>query len=282
MIIGIDFGSTLTKIVLMDDFDVISSNTINRDEPYMDILNEYDLSKVSKIMITGTGASYIENDIANIPTEKVDEFKAASVGGFKLSGAHECLITSIGTGTSFTYANHEILEHAGGCGMGGALLRSLGRVGLGIDSARELLRLAEDGHLENADLLIKDISKVPVSNLGGDITVANMAKIGKDTSPSDYAYGICNLVFQNVGVMAVMAAKSYNVKTIVIMGSLAQNHVAKEMLNAVGKLFGYDFIVPENVSHGVAIGAALCGLEKFINAYSVYDNDPDDVTYHFE
>lgn len=282
MIIGMDFGSTLTKIVLLDDMEVIASETIERDAPYIDIISKYDLSKVTKIMITGTGASYIEGDIENIPTERVDEFKATAVGSYRLSGLDECLIVGLGTGTSFTYVNKDKIEHTGGCGIGGALLHTLGAIGIGVDSNVELIKLAGMGNLDNVDLLIKDISKIPVDNMTGNITVANMAKLSKNSDPCDYAFGACYMVFQNVGVMAVLAARPFNTKNIVVMGSLAQNQIAKETFEGVGNLFGCNFIIPENVSYGVAIGAALNGYEKYMNAYSVYDLDSDDVSYHFE
>jgi len=282
MIIGIDFGSTLTKIVLMNDFEVIDTKTIKRDESFTEAIEQYDLALVDKIMITGTGASYIEGNISGISTECIDEFRSAAVGSYYISGLDECLVVSLGTGTSFTYVNREKAEHAGGCGIGGALLASLAEIGMGNTDIGELITLADKGSLENADLLIKDISKVPVDNLTGNITVANMAKLSKDSTEADIAYGICNMVFQNVGVMAVMAARPYMTEHIVVMGTLAQNQIAKDTFEAVGNLFGYKFIVPEKVSYGVAIGAALNGLPKYMNAYSVYEKDSDDITYQFE
>lgn len=282
MIIGIDFGSTLTKIVLMDEFNILETESIENGKSYTDIIRKFDLANVSKIMITGAGASYIDEDIENIPTEHVDEFKAAAVGSYRLAGVDECLVVSLGTGTSFTYVNRERIEHTGGSGIGGALLSALGNISLGINDNRELLKLAAGGKLENSDLLIQDISKGDIDNLTGKVTVANMAKLTKTSEPADLAFGSCYMVFQNVGVMAVLAARPFGTKNIVVMGTLAQNDLARDTFNGVGNLFGYKFIIPENVKYGVAIGAALNGLDKFMNAFSVYEKDNDDVTYQFE
>lgn len=257
MIIGIDFGSTTTKIVLMDNRKILEKYRIEKYESYEDILDSMDLSKVSKIVIVGAGASFIEGDIKGIHTECVEEFKAVASGGRYLSGLEKCMVVSLGTGTSFINADRDKCEHAGGCGIGGALLHSMSLFGLGMDNVNEFTNLALKGTAENADLLIKDISKSNIGTLFDNVTVANMAKINKESSPEDYAFGACNLVFQNVGVMAVMADKPYGTGKIVVMGSVGRTQIARQCFDAVGQLFGYEFIVPEESVYGVAIGAAL-------------------------
>ena len=269
MYLGIDFGSTTTKIVLMDEGKVIDKKRIEREASYEEALGQMDLSKVTKIMAVGTGASYIEGDILGIPTVKVDEFKAVALGGHFLSGFEECMVVSLGTGTSFVYVNSDRREHAGGSGIGGALLNALARYG-GYEDVNEFMELADKGDISRSDLLIRDISKTEVDGMFGDVTVANMAKINKDSAPEDYAFGACNLVFQNVGVMAVMADRPYKTGKIVIMGSIGRSAVAKRCFDAVGNLFGYTFTVPEDAVYGVAIGAILFGDEDYVNQMSVY------------
>lgn len=282
MILGIDFGSTTTKIVLMDKYKVVEKYRIERDESYEDILSKMDLSKVKKIMTTGTGASFIEGDIHGIKTEYVEEFKAVALGGYFLSELDECMVVSLGTGTSFMYVNRDKREHAGGSGIGGALLHSMARFGLQMENVNDFMNLALKGSLDNSDLLIKDISKDNIDNLMGDVTAANMAKITNDSKPEDYAFGACNLVFQNVGVMAVMADRPYATGKIVIMGSIGRSEIAKRCFDAVGNLFGYEFIIPNEAVYGVAIGAILLGDEEYINSFSVYGQAMDDVDSIFE
>jgi len=282
MILGIDFGSTTTKIVLMDNFKIMEMHRIERDEPYENILDRMDLSSVRKIMITGTGASYIEGDIKGIPTEFVEEFKAVALGGYYLSGLEECMVVSLGTGTSFMYVNKDRREHAGGSGMGGALLHSLAQYGLGMDDVFEFMNLAKKGDINRADLLIKDISKVDIGSLNGEVTAANMAKIDRNSRPEDYAYGVCNLVFQNVGVMAVMADRPYGTGKVVVMGSVGESDFAKSCFDAVGQLFGYEFIIPKAAVYGVAVGAILYGDDAYVNRFEVYGNTSDEAWYMFE
>ncbi len=281
MIIGIDFGSTTTKIVLMDGMNVIENYRIEKDDSYEAVLKSMDLSKVTKIMAVGAGASFIDGDILGIKTEKVEEFQAVALGGFFLSGLEECIVVSLGTGTSFLYVNKEMREHAGGTGIGGALLAALAKTGQDITNVNEFLELAKKGDINNSDLLIKDISKIDIGSLYGDVTAANMAKIDKNSAPCDYAYGVCNLVFQNVGVMAVMADKLYKTGNIVVMGSIGQSDIAKKCFGEVGKLFNYNFIVPENAVYGVAIGAVLYGDEDYVNSLTLA-GDEDFLGYLFE
>ena len=281
MYLGIDFGSTTTKIVLMDDYKIVKKLRIEREASYEDALKALDLSKVTKIMTVGTGASYIEGDILGIPTINVDEFKAVALGGYFMSGLPECMVVSLGTGTSFVYVNRDKREHAGGSGIGGALLCALGRYA-GYEDVTEFMELADKGKIENADLLIEDISKVDVDGMFGKVTVANMAKISKDSSPEDYAFGACNLVFQNVGVMAVLADRPYGTKKIVIMGSIGSSRVAKKCFDLVGGLFGYEFIVPDDALYGVAVGAILYGDDNYINKFGVYGVSEDNAEYIFE
>lgn len=282
MHVGIDIGSSTTKIVVMDNYKIIDKYRIPRDESLDDILDLIDLSQVDKIMLTGTGASYLEGDIKGIKTEYYEEFQAVALGGYYLSGMEECLVASLGTGTSFVYVNRERRDHIGGTGIGGALLASMARNGLGMEDVREFLRLAEKGDLNNTDLLIKDISKNAVGDLIGDVTVANMSKITKDSTPEDYAFGVCNLVFQNVGVMAVMADKMFNTKKVVVMGSIADSKIASRCFDAVAKLFGYEFIMPQDNAYGVAIGAILLGDEKYENYLYIAGMPADEVDYDFE
>jgi len=283
MVIGIDLGSTTTKIVFMEGGKVVDKYRIDRKDDYEEFLRQKDLSGVTKIVAVGTGASYMDGDICGIHTEIVEEFHAVALGGHYLSGFEECMVVSLGTGTSFVYVNNERREHVGGTGIGGALLYSLSKYGLGIENVNEFMELARKGSLEKSDLLIKDISKTNVAELLGDVTVANMAKIDRDSSPADYAFGACNLIFQNVGVMAVLADKPYNTKSIVVMGSIGTSEVAKCCFDMVGNLFGYKFVVPEDSLYGVAIGAILWSDENYINNLSyAWGRELDDPSFLVE
>ncbi|MCR5420391.1 MAG: hypothetical protein K6E98_05255 [Lachnospiraceae bacterium] len=257
MILGIDIGSTMTKFALMDGNKLIYTDMIKSTQSYEDYMKKIDFGNLSAISIVGTGASFINDNIFGVPTVRVNEFKAAGTGGFYLSGLNKCIVVSLGTGTSFVYTDHKCKEHIGGTGMGGGLLEALSKMRGYKGNVDDFLELALKGELHNTDLQIRDISKYDIDDLYADVTAANLSKLTDDTSAADYAAGVCNLVFQNIGVMAVLADKPYNTGNIVIMGTLAQSRIAHECFDKVSKLFNCNFIMPENTAYGVAIGAAL-------------------------
>ena len=283
MILGLDFGSTTTKIVLMDGTEIKYMNRIRKDESYIDVIKQLDTDNIQTIAIVGAGASFIDDDILGIPTKRVEEFQAVAVGGYFLSEKDECMVVSLGTGTSFMYVNYNNRKHAGGSGIGGGLLSMLARERMPQMHLDDFMELANKGSLDKSDLLIKDISKENIGELMGGVTVANMAKLTKESTPEDYAYGVCNMIFQNIGVMSVMADGPYQTKTVVVMGTITMTEICKKCLSGVGNLFGYEFIIPENSGYGVAIGAILLSDPNYDNEFtSVYPMNLDHLAYTIE
>ena len=259
MIIGIDFGSSMTKFAVIENGTITHTSRIAHGEDYLAYLQTLNPESASKIMICGAGASYISEDILGIPTIHVEEFDALASGGRFLSGLDECLVIGLGTGTSFLHVTKDKTTHLGGSGIGGALLTTLAKNCCGYTDVDAFLELAVKGDLAKADLQIRDISKTDIDNLYADATAANMAKINENTAPCDYATGIANLVFQNVGVMAFLADGAYHSGHAVVMGTLANCEVARRYFGMVTDLFHIEFILPDNASYGCAIGAALIG-----------------------
>lgn len=257
MKIGIDFGSTMTKFAIYDGKQITHKSYIKRNDDWKEYLKQFDLSQVSNIAICGSGASFIDEDIFGIPTTHIEEFDAIASGVHYLTDLKECIVVCLGTGTSFMYINQKDKIHLGGSGMGGALLTTLARNCCGCDDIESFLKLALDGDLKKADLQIADISSTDIDNLYADATAANMAKIDNNTTPCDYAAGICNLVFQNVGVMAFLADNAYKTGRAVVLGTLACSDAGKRYLGYVSDLFHIDFILPEDAPFGCAIGAVL-------------------------
>ena len=89
--LGIDIGGSTTKIVGLDSGgNAIAMRRVQAQDPITSLYgamgsflftNNFQLSDVSRIALTGVGASYVEGDIYGIPTEKVEEFTAVGVGG---------------------------------------------------------------------------------------------------------------------------------------------------------------------------------------------------------
>jgi len=283
MILGLDFGSTTTKIVLMDGTEIKYMNRLKKEDSYIDEIKKIGTDQISLIALVGAGASFIEEDILGIPTKKVEEFQAVSVGGHFLSKLDECMVVSLGTGTSFMYVNSGKRIHAGGSGIGGGLLSMLAKERMPEMNLDDFFELAKKGSIEKSDLLIKDISKDNIGSLMDHVTVANMAKLNKLSTPEDYAFGVCNMVFQNIGVMSVMADSLYKTKKVVVMGTITQSDVCKSCLTGVGNLFGYEFVIPDNSGFGVCIGAILLVDPNYESDFSsVYNINMDHLEYTIE
>lgn len=109
IVLGIDIGSSATKIVAMDESKtILNSLKVSASDPVTamygavgKILCEerMQISDVEAVMLTGMGASYVEGDVYGLPTTKVTEFDALGTGGLYLTGLEETVVGSIGTGT---------------------------------------------------------------------------------------------------------------------------------------------------------------------------------------
>lgn len=81
IILGIDIGGSTTKIVgLRPDGSVIAKRRVQAQDPITSLYgamgnflftNALQLEDVEKIALTGVGASYIDGNIYNIPTEQI-------------------------------------------------------------------------------------------------------------------------------------------------------------------------------------------------------------------
>lgn len=263
MILGIDFGTSAVKMALLNKNEIVYRERMHKTADVRKLIesleHSVDSSDISKIVLTGTGVPDLGDEVCGIPIKTVDEFDAVCAGGRFLSKEDRCIVCSVGTGTSFSYADKESHKHVGGSGMGGGLLASLALNMCGYDDVKAFLEIAKEGNLSNSDLKIKDISEGDYNELYGDVTLANMAKVKKETSKADTAASICNLVFENIAVMAYLSDSKYGTGHVVMLGTPCDSHMAKVSFKNVGDLFGIDIIVPDDTAYGVAIGAALLG-----------------------
>lgn len=177
-----------------------------------------ELSQVTKVMCTGVGSSFIKNGIYGIDTVKVDEFMAIGLGGKHISGKDNAIVVSMGTGTAFISVNGTDIAHVCGTGVGGGTILGLSKTMFGISSFEHIVELAKSGDITNIDLSIGDISNVGISNMKPHTTASNFGKINDMATSSDQALGVINLVFQTVGIFAMMAAKAQGTRDIVLTG----------------------------------------------------------------
>lgn len=273
-IIGIDIGGSTTKIVGLHDGKLTGAVRVKASDPLTSAYGAFGkfmeetglkLNEVDRVMCTGVGASYLSNDIYGIPATKVDEFQAIGLGGKYTSGLDDCIVASLGTGTSITSVKGDQIQYIGGSGVGGGTVCGLCGKMIGISSSRSVDKLALHGSLDNVDLNVGDISRSQIANMNDKTTAANFGNVSENASDADFAMGVVNLVFQTVGIIAKMAAQAQGTDKVVLTGSLTKMEASKPVIEALEALYHVKYIIPEHSDFSTAIGAALFESEDTIS-----------------
>ncbi len=257
IVLGIDIGASTTKFALVKNGKCVKEYRKPDEQSFEDALESFGYAGVKRIAVTGVGSSFIKGNLHGIPTVRKDEFTSVSRGATKLSKKLNTLVVSVGTGTSFTRITPVRAWHVGGTGLGGGMLKGLSDRLCGTDDMEELQKLAAEGDLHAIDLQLKDVFEGKLSHLTPSATVANMSKLTERSSRADIAAGLCNMIFQSIGVMAVFAAKQHMTRTIIMVGTITDWPIAQRSLDEVAALHNVTFIVPDHAAFATAIGAAL-------------------------
>ncbi len=268
IILGIDIGGSTTKIVgLRPDGSVIAKRRVQAQDPITSLYgamgnflftNVLQLEDVEKIALTGVGASYIDGNIYNIPTEQVEEFTAVGVGGLALSGQSRAVVVSMGTGTAFIWAEKGGgVRHLCGSGVGGGTLAGLCSRLCGTRKYDQIVKLSVGGNVNNIDLTVGDITRNSHPSLPLDITAANFGNVSDDASASDFAAAVVNMVLQSIGTTAVMACRACGCETVVLTGFMPNLPQAAECFSLFTRLHGIQFIIPDSAPFATSIGAAM-------------------------
>ena len=117
VVIGIDIGGSSTKIVGFaaknDGWELIEPQLIKANDPITATYgafgkftdeNNLSISDISKVMMTGVGASHVKHNLYGLDCERVAEFDSIGRGGLYLSNMSEALVVSMGTGTAMVHA----------------------------------------------------------------------------------------------------------------------------------------------------------------------------------
>ena len=274
-VIGIDVGGSTTKIVGFKKSEnkvpeLISPFLVRATDPITSIYgafgrftsqNSLFLDQIDKVMITGVGATHMQNPIYNLKCQTVPEFTAVGLGGLYLSGLDEAIIVSMGTGTALVHAKSEgnktQINYRGGTGVGGGTLLGLTRKMTGVETIEHIEELCKEGNLDNIDLRVKDISKnAKYTGVNEELTAANFGKVSDLATNADIALGVANMVAETVAMISIFAAKGHNIKDVVIIGNLTNIEAVRNVFSGLTS-FGINFIIPDNSSFGTVIGAAL-------------------------
>lgn len=278
-IIGIDIGGSTTKIVGFHrnnkELTLIEPQFVRAADPITSIYgafgrftsqNDLELGDIDRVMMTGVGSSFVTKPLYALDCRPISEFSSVGLGGLYLSGLDEALVVSMGTGTAMIRAKrisetNATTDYLGGTGVGGGTLIGLSRKILGVDNIDHIEQLCEGGDLNKIDLRIKDMANnATLSGMNPDLTASNFGKLSDIANKHDIALGIANMVAETVSMTAIFAARSFNIKNIVLTGNLVSFKPIRETIEALGPGFGVNFIIPQYAQFGTAIGAALNGV----------------------
>ncbi|MBQ8344910.1 MAG: type II pantothenate kinase [Clostridia bacterium] len=274
-VIGIDIGGSTTKIVgfrtdgqtkeLIDPLFVRATDAITSIYGAFGkftLQNDLALDQIDRVLMTGVGSSFIDKPIYSLRCEKVSEFQSVGNGGLYLSGLEEAIVVSMGTGTALIHAKKSAgktnTEYLGGTGVGGGTLIGLSRKMIGVDTIEHLEQLASGGNLDHVDLRIRDISNDHSFQINEEITASNFGKLSDLATPNDVALGIANMVAETIAMLAVFAARRYDLKNVVLTGNLTAIPSITRVFEDLEQTFGVRFVIPKLSQYATVIGAALC------------------------
>lgn len=272
-IIAADLGSTNQKAVVLKiseneketNIELIGKVRIKTTDFALfiyDIIEKYDIviDDIEKIIVTGTGSSYLEEKYKGIEIVKVDEFNAIAYGGLILSNNEKGIIVSIGTGTTIIYSDMKEVIRLGGTGLGGGTLVGLGKailsnihdVNADTVSFNDLIDMAKKGNRNNVDLLIGDINKGNIGNMTKDITAANFAALYKKAKPEDYITATLNMIIENISLLVKALHKG---GAIVYIGTMVSDEYVRENIRTIAKYTGSKVSFVNDSEYAIAIGA---------------------------
>ena len=241
MVIGIDVGTSTTKIVGLRDNEVISPIRIRATDPVTSLYgafgkflhdNGISLNEIKQVMLTGVGQFESKQD--------------------------RMLVVSMGTGTSIVKVEGNDIKHIGGMGIGGGTLKGLAQLLLNTDDMKLVAQMAEGGDFNNVNLNIGDISNVPLPGLPLDVTASILGKVTSNSRREDIAAGLICTVIQTIGSATYLASLGSGIKEFVMIGNLTLMPQCHQIFPMMEKLYNVHFIVPEYAEFCTAIGAALC------------------------
>ncbi len=270
--ISIDIGGSTTKAAgFTEAGDLFGTLQIRAGDPRTSafgalgrFMHEHRLSPadLSHITLTGLGSSFFTEDLLGIPTFHAPELDAIGLGGLRLAGLREALVVSMGTGAAFVRAGQSGCTHLGGSGIGGGTLCGLASRFLHETDILALEEMAGRGDRAMADLRIGDLLDVEIPALHPELTAANFGKIKSSATDEDVAAALFNLIYENIGVMAVFALAGDTVRDVVLTGSLACLAPARttfDVFNRMNDIFHVNFIIPPHAAFATAVGAWSAG-----------------------
>lgn len=264
--IGIDIGSSTTKIVAFEQEQMLAPMVVRADTQMASLYGAFgqylyehclDLAQVDGVYITGVGSKYVDKSVYGCPTYIVDEFVATGTGGYYLTDKKDVIVVSMGTGSFYVQVTENEMKHLGGVGLGGGTICGLSSITLNTDDIKEIAALSQKGNVANIDLRIADLSKEKLSGLNLDVTASNFGKADAQSAPEDVAAGIVHMVIENICQAAILASVHTGIKDYILIGGLTKFFECRQIGEAFKSLWDVEITIPEYSDYATAIGAVI-------------------------
>lgn len=257
-IIGIDIGSSTTKIVSFKENKIIHKKIFRKtyeNSMFKDFVTENKINDIEKIVFTGIGADNVDINEYQYSVEKVDEFTAIANGGLCLSGKDKAIVVSVGTGTALIEATSQEIKHLGGTGVGAGTLFNVCEHWLGINNFDDIYNLTQKGDIGKIDLRIGDVTEQEIETLPKDLTLSNFGKFENSSKKEDFVFGLVNMIFEVIGMMVAFYSINSEIKEAILIGNIVVLPRVKEILKKIECTHKIKFIIPDNAEFGVVLGA---------------------------
>lgn len=264
--IGIDIGSSTTKIVAFEQEHMLEPMVVRADSQVASLYgafgrylyeNNLELADVDGVYITGVGSKHVDKPVYGCPTYKVDEFEATGTGGYYLTDKKEVIVVSMGTGSFYVKVTETEMKHLGGVGLGGGTICGLAAVALNTEDINEIAALSGQGDVAKIDLRIGDLAKEKLPGLNLDVTASNFAKADVQSRPEDVAAGIVHMVIENICQAGILASIHTGIKDYILIGGLTKFFECKQIIEAFKSLWDVEISIPEYSDYATAIGAVI-------------------------
>ena len=283
-IFSLDIGSTNIKAIILEIKNDGKEEKINligkvrkKNTDFAlfisELFDEYSIKKelVENIIVTGTGASFLDDTYEGIKIIKVDEFDAIGYGGLLLSNINEAIVVSIGTGTTVIRSNLYKNERLTGTGLGGGTFVGLSNailqnrlVNNNVRTFNELIEMAKLGNRKNADLLIGDISKSVIGDMSFDITAANFAGTNKTISENDLIASVANMIIENISLIVKGVNKEL---PVIYIGTFVSDEYIMNRFKELSEYIGNNVVFTNDAAFAISIGAWEYYLLKLRNEF---------------
>ena len=276
MIVGVDFGITVTDAVCVAQGEVARHASLVRPGPASATVLDAALTaldvepgQLEAIAVTGGRARELPGEHSGTPVVQVGEPAATARGGLALAGLERALVVSCGTGTAVMDADlsTNAFTHVTGTPVGGGTLAGLGALLLDGADAMKVAELAIAGNAAGVDTTLAEVLGGSLGQLPAGATAVSFGRVSTSkTRPAaaDVAAGLTTMVAQTIALITLNAALAHAAEHVVFVGRTAQFVAIERMIAAVFAVYSFPTAphFPAAAEQATALGAALLAADR--------------------